>query len=311
MAITNATVIPIIWSARLLRFLQDNTVYTGRTNRTWQNELAANGDRVRLNIGTNVSTIGDYVPGTTNITYPSVDAGTGTDLVLSNQKYWAVKVEDLHAVQSSPNLLDDAVMRAGNDLRVEVDNDVREAMVNGSTSAGAAITVSHKVLFESDPNSADTRAALNQAFPFSKWHRLLDNAKSPRAGRWVILGPYGAEAFMSYVKEFNSRYEQGQAVATNGFLGSYQGFNLYVSNDMNSGYVASTGSSDTDGATASEVVMIGTDYSCAFIDQINSVESMRLEGSFATAVRGLYNYGALVIEGSTMFKQTQNIQFIP
>ena len=66
MAITNATVIPIIWSARLLRFLQDNTVYTGRTNRTWQNELAANGDRVRLNIGTNVSTIGDYVPGTTN-----------------------------------------------------------------------------------------------------------------------------------------------------------------------------------------------------------------------------------------------------
>ena len=307
MAINNTTVVPILWSARLKRFLQANTVYTGRTNRTWQNELQANGDRVRINEGGTGVVVGDYVPGTTTVNYVPVDAGTPIDLVLNKSKYWATSVEDLHAVQSSPDLLEDAVMRAGNELRMVVDQDVRTVMSAGA-NAGPAMTLDHSVLFETAVNGAQ-RKARSTAFPFTHWHRLMDNALIPRQGRWVIFGPYTAEVFYKDI-ELNSDYNtvRQEQLAANGFIGNYFGFDIYVSSDANSSYTE-TGSPALGSAT--EEVMVGTDYAVAFVDQVNRVEDVRLTDVFATGVRGLYNYGSVVVENAGLFKSAATISKIP
>ena len=236
-AITNATIIPIIWASRLLRQLEDVVVVSARVNRTWQDELTRNGgDRVRLNeVGDNI-TVGDYVHlgnGRTSLTYPHADVGAAQDLILDKQKYWTTAVEDIVRAQSAPDLLDATMTQAAIRLRAQVDNDVRTVMRAGAT-AGADTELDHMAA------SLDA-----DDFGFSKITRILNNAKCPKEGRWIIIGPYTEEVFIKFALQNNSAWTPaGQDVARNGMIGNYAGFDIYVDND--------TGSVFTAGATAND-----------------------------------------------------------
>ena len=44
---------------------------------------------------------------------------------------------------------------------------------------------------------------------------------------------------------------------------------------------------------------------------MNEVEAIRLQENFATGVRGLYNYGAKVIEPGTLYKTEVTVANVP
>lgn len=300
MPVNNTTVIPIIWASRLVRRLNDVTVYSARTNRQYQTELYQGGDRVRLSMfDESAVSVGDYTGA--DITYADLDAAAVGDLRPDKQKYWAVQVDDIKRAQSNPDLVDAAMQVAADKLALEVDMDVRSVMVAGATATDA-MTLDH----DAEGLSADD-------FAFSKLNRLMDNAKLPRDSRWVIVGPYSAEVISRvFLKQgAASASTFGEEVMTNGRLGNFAGIDIYVSGDSYSNYTPSTGNSDPDGNNASEVWLAGSDYSTAFIDQVEEVEALRLEKSFKTGIRGLYTYGSRVIEGSTLFKATVSINHIP
>ena len=299
MAITNANVVPRLYAARVVAAYETVRVHTQRTNRTWQSMLNAGGNTIR--IGNLVTpTVGDYDPtATPPVTYQAVDAGKQADINLSYQKYVAGKIDDIAELQSRPDLLDEYARQAAEQLAKQVDADVRAAMVaSGAFTAGPGITIDHSAAF-----TANT-------FKFAQLHRLLDNAKLPRAGRWIIMGPYSAEALQTYALQTGVIGASPVSSLVNGSIGTFAGFSVYVESDANSAFDDDSGNGGAD-ANATEDWLVGNDTSMAFVDQLSEIEVVRLTDAFATGLRGLYTYGLQSIWPDRLYKCAAAINKIP
>ena len=283
MAITNATVVPIIWAANLVRRYERMRVYAARTDRQWQSALNAGGDTVRLNQA-NLGTVADYPNVGTPITYTAADVTALTDLTMDKTKYFAASIEDIDELESIIRVLDAATEQNALALANQVDADVRTKMVASATDFGAtAINMGAAIALKN--------------LPFIKAMRLMDLANMPQEGRWMIVGPYGAEAVR------RASFENAQTDTTNpdvsrwqnGQVGRIMGVNVYADSGENS--VATNA-----GANVAETWLMGNDSATAFIDSINTVEPIRLVDRFANAVRGQYKYGAKVVHAGRLWK---------
>lgn len=299
MAITNATVVPRLYAARLIAAYEEVRVHAARTNRAWQSMLAMGGDSIRVSSLIR-PTIGDYNPtATPPVAYTPIDAAKKVDIELGYQKYFGGKLNDISVLQSRPDLFDEYTRLAGEELAKQVDADVRTEMVKaGAFTAGPDFALDMSTAFTAN------------SFKFPMLHRMMDNANVPMAGRWIIMGPYSAEAMRTYALQnavIDAAPNQG---LVNGRVGMYGGFNIYVESDANSNFDDDSGNGGAN-ATASEDWLIGNDSSMAFVDQIGEVESVRLPDDFANAIRGLYTYGCQSIWPDRLFKSTVSISKIP
>lgn len=280
--VTNANVVPLIYEARLLRYLEGSFVWAARTNRSYQAQLQPAGNTVRVSpFDASTVTVSDYVANpSAAMTYTPVNAGTAIDIEVDKQKTWAVKFDDIDRSLALPNLMDEATRVAADKLAEQVDADVRTEMITG-TGSGPDLTL--------DLNSPDI-----ENFKFAVINRLLDIARLPREGRWVIIGPYTAEYLWSAILKNSAaaaQNQQVQGVLNNGFMTRFAGIDIYVSRVFDT---VSSGS-------VTEKVVAGTDYSCAYIQKLTRTEPIRLESSFADAMRGLYTYGVKNIEPAKLF----------
>jgi hypothetical protein len=82
----------------------------------------------------------------------------------------------------------------------------------------------------------------------------------------------------------------------NGSIGQIAGLNILVSNN-----VKTTGTSPV-----VSHMMAGHASALAYAEQIVNVEGLRLEGSFADAVRGLHLYGAKLLDPARLFDLQAN-----
>lgn len=293
MALDNTTVIPIIWSARILQALERQSTFRALCDTSW-NELV-DGDRVRIPTISNAGTVADYTPGTTNVTYTSPDA-TARDLVLAKQKYWGVQVEDIHAVQSRPPLLDESVRLLSEKLAKQVDEDVKSEFDTTTNTLTALVETS---------SSTDT----NFGKLLTKAHLELDAKRVPREGRWLAMSPYGYFRLARWLSisgdaatgaDTNQSIQEG--VMRTGQVGAAFGFNLYVYDaDM------ATVSGSAAAMNSVETWYYGHPMAVAYIDQVNEVESLRLETRFSTGVRGLYTYGYDVLRPEALFEQAMTL----
>ena len=290
MAIDNTTVVPILYAARLVAQYERVRVHGQRVDRQWQGQLANGGDTVRLNVAA-AGTLTDYVQAT-DLVYSKADITALGDLTLTKQKYFAAKLDDIDRIQAVVGVLDARVDKDAILLAEAVDADTRTVMVAAAT-ASTATPIDHN---SATPSIDDLNIPL--------MHRHLDVAKMPRAGRWVIIGPYTAEYFMKV--SLTNAVLNAPAVAglQNGMIGSFGGFTWYVDGGENSGYVAANNA-------AAETWLFGNDSATAFIDQVRTVEQIRLESDFANAVRGLYTYGVKVHLPARLFKSAAAITNIP
>ena len=289
MPITNATVVPKLIAARLVAKYGETRVFAQRTNRAWQGMLASGGNTVQRNT-INDAAVADYVVDT-DIAYTSGDVTALGDLTLTKQKYWAVKLDDIPAAQSVSGILDATVADAGEKLAAQVDSDVRAVFDAGAT-AGLAVGLDHE--------SATAWEASD--FKFAAFHRLLDLQNMPRAGRWLIIGPYGAEAIQRYAMQNAVIAATPVAGLINGGIGSFAGFNVYVHGSSHSVLA---------GTTATEEWFYGNDTAVAFIDQVRRLEQIRLQEAFEDAVRGLYTYGAKMDFAARVYKSVATIENVP
>ena len=110
----------------------------------------------------------------------------------------------------------------------------------------------------------------------------------PSAGRFVVVPP----EFLGLLEKderFIKNYDA--TVLKNGVRGVVAGFDILESNNVP--YVS-------DGAKYS--LMAGTDMAIAYAGQIAKMEAVRPEASFSDACKGLYVYGAKVLEPAALAK---------
>jgi hypothetical protein len=268
--------IPSVWSARLLINLYKNLVYaqTGVINRDYEGEIAGAGDSVRITaIG--AVTVGDYTKNS-NIGDPETLNDAQVMLLVDQNKYFNFQIDDVDKAQQKPKVMDAAMREAGYALRDTADQYVAALMVAQVASANQIGT----------SGSPKTDLATT-GYPYQylvDLGVLLDDAKVPMEGRWVIVPPW----FHGYLQKDQRFVSFGtpanDARLRNGVIGEAAGFTILKSQNVQ---VAS--------AATSYKITAGYPGAVTFADQIASIEAYRPQQRFADAVKGLHVYGAKVI----------------
>ncbi|MYF38266.1 MAG: hypothetical protein F4219_05795 [Gammaproteobacteria bacterium] len=328
MAINNTTVVPQVIAAAFLVEYRKARVFSQRTNNTWRSSLRSAGDRVIIN-RPGPGSVSDYSANAT-ITYGNADVGTPVTLTIDKTKAWSLKFDDLQAAMSSLPVLTQQVQESAQELANVVDRDVRSAMEEDSTTLpggrgpDTSTTAAAAAGDFDDGNQRyglDYDAASLEDLQLQTAHRRLDLSDVPRTGRWVIVGPYMAELIQKIALANDRvlagpRDSIGNQLISNGLMGNFAGFDWYVSNNMNSDYTATAASKSGDteakpANSAREVVYFGNDTATAFVDQVSRTEQIRLQTTFADAVRGLYSYGSKVVENGRLLKRRFEIVKVP
>jgi hypothetical protein len=114
----------------------------------------------------------------------------------------------------------------------------------------------------------------------SYMHKALDVNNAPRAGRWVVFSPELVQYLVyAYVIQGNGYANDPNSSALgSGFVQNAMGFNVYMSNNVSQ--------------NVEHRIMFGAPGAIQFVEQIKSVEAMRLQDYHADGIRGLHLYGA-------------------
>lgn len=266
-----ATFKPEIWAAETLDAVQKSLVFGSPlvVNRDYEGDIAEAGDTVHINqIGD--PTITTYSSGTT-LTYEDLVTADQT-LTIDQSKSFAFKVDDIDKRQAKGDGMAKTMGRAGYKLRDVVDQYV-EALFASTSNALGTIQV-----------DTAAKAYDHVLLPLSV---ALDEANIPTEGRYCVVPPWFHGRLLGddrFVRADASGHTPGaNGVQGNGMVGQAAGFNILKSNNCS----LVTGDDYRISAGVTDAVTLAT--------QITEVEGLRLQTTFADAIRGLLLYGAKMI----------------
>ena len=261
------TFTPEIWSAQMLVSLKKNLVYgqTGVVNRDYEGEISGQGDTVRIR-SISRPTISSYTKNGT-LTYETLTDAERA-LLIDQAKSFSFVVDDIDTAQQPGGALDAATMEASYALRDQAD----QYIVGLYTGAQAA-------------NQIGTVSVTTSALAFTQIRRLmvkLDEANVPQEGRWCVVPPWYYGLLLE--SDLFLRADASSAPGLrNGVVGSVLGMDVMKSNNA----PLVTGDD--------YAVMAGYGGAITFAEQIVEMETLRLQTTFGTGVRGLYVYGAKLV----------------
>lgn len=263
MAIT--TFIPKVWSARLKENLHKALVFGALCNRNWEGDIAQWGDTVHINNLADI-TVRAYTPNT-DIADPEQLSGGDTTLTIDHGAYYNFYVNDVDAAQARADVMEAAMRNAAQKLAEDT-----EAYILGVIREGAGTKASGAI-------PADGVYELIVGIKTA-----LDGKNVPRVGRKLIV-PASVEAELLMDSRFVTG-TLGETRLTEGSVARAAGFDIYISNDLDSEIVAMT----PDGVT--------------FANQITRIEAYRREKGFDDGVKGLSLCGAKVVIPDCVYVHT-------
>ncbi len=267
--------IPEIWSQKLNYMLTKECVMLQCVNRNWEGEIKNQGDKVKIiqPADVTISTLG-----TDTLEYKEL-APTSMDLVIDQKKFFAFKINDVAQVQANTDIME-AHLRNAKKAIEEVQD--------------AYLLSLHKDVTEA--NTVGTEAAavtLDKTTIYSKFVELalcLKNSDAVSAGvrPWVVINPT-VESYLLQSSEFISAHNVADKTLREGAIGRIAGMDVLVSTNL------------TD-VSGKYYVLAGTNEAITFASQLAKIESLRDQSSFSDLVRGLYLYGAKVVQPNALAK---------
>ena len=138
--------------------------------------------------------------------------------------------------------------------------------------------------------------------------RLLDQQNVDKANRWVVIDPVLMEVLMDEDSRFlNADYGDSGALRNGLVLSNWNGFRVYVSNNLPS---VGTGAATTDVTNQNAnygVIVAGHDSAVATAEQINKTETYRDPDSFADIIRGMHLYGRKILRPEALVTAKYNL----
>ena len=267
--------IPEAWSARLLEHLDKLHVYAGLMNRDYEGDIRAFGDTVHINqLG--AITIRDYDG--SDIVEPEELDGEQQNLVIDQAKYFNFQVKDIDNAQSNPKLIDSAMQRVSYGLNYEVDRYLGALLVNGCAPGN--------VLYDED--HAVTPTASTAYDYLVDLSAVLSENNVPMLGRWAVVPPWYHALLLKDERFVGNGTGYNQAVLQSGVVGEAAGFQIHLSNNVpNTNF-------------HHYKVLAGTNAAGSFAEQLVELEAYRLEKNFSDAVKGLYVFGAKVVQPTAL-----------
>jgi hypothetical protein len=262
--------IPEVWSKKLKKILDNSGVMMGRVNKNYEGEIKKSGDTVHIRTFGDV-TVKDY---SGSITYEDLTSPTDT-MTINQKKYFAFKVDDIAKAQSDIDIMAGYLDRA----KVAIDLSKDTYLLSKVADAHADNVISTSVLTKN-----------NIYAKFAGIAKLLKKANATSSGQkpWIIINP-DIEDLLVQAPEFIQANGAGQKVIEEGHVGRVSGLEVY----------SCTNFSDVAGTFN---IMAGTNDAITYASQVTEIETIRLQDSFDTAVRGLYVFDAKTILTKALVK---------
>ena len=122
----------------------------------------------------------------------------------------------------------------------------------------------------------------------------LDNQNVRADGRFVVVPSWFYGLMLKDDRFVAAGTAKTDAVLANGLIGTAAGFNIYQSNNV------------PNTANAKYKIIAGTTDAISFASQVTKTEAFRPEKSFCDAIKGLFVYGAQVVQPNALACMTAN-----
>ena len=280
---------PEAWSRVILAAEKKALVFGGPgvVNDDYEGEISGPGTTVHITqFGDPV--ISAYTPNETVIYQDLDDAGQA--LLIDQRYYFGFSIDDVDKRQAAGDMQSYLEDRAAYKLADTADQFIAglytgvaqaNILLNSSTSSLTSGSEIAPLLYNPSANPADFY--LKVVLPLKV---KLDEAYVPASGRYLIVPPW-AEALLEQTQAFVSVATIAQQqVFAEGLIGRVAGFDVYVSNNsINFDTTSYNG----------WIIQAGHPMAITYAEQIVQTEALRLQTTFADAVRGLHVYGARLV----------------
>ncbi len=267
--------IPEIWSQKLSYMLSKECVMLQCVNRNWEGEIKNQGDKVKIITPAEVtiSTLSD-----SNIEYNELTP-TAQDLLIDQQKFFAFKINDVAQAQANTDIMEAHLKNAKKAIE-----EVQDSFI---------LSLHKDVDSKNIVGSEEAAVTLDKSTVYSKFVELalcLKNSSAVTSGvrPWVVINPT-IESYLLQSSEFIGAHNVADETLREGAIGRIAGMDVLVSSNL------------TDVA-GKYYVLAGTNEAITFASQLAKIESLRDKDSFSDLVRGLYLYGAKVVQPKALAK---------
>jgi len=254
--------IPTLWSETLYSELEKDYVGVRLCSRDFEGEIRGEGDRVKI-CGIGPVTVFDYKK---NQDMPAAEVLSDTErtLVIDQAKGFNFFLDSIDLAQSKKGLMQAAMKEASGAL-----SDVADRYVYSLTDDGVETVENGAVTSESIISTiADAR-------------RILMEHNVPNSAKISLEIPPAIEQKLILAKVL--RATDNEAALGRGYIGSFMGFDIYVTNNI------------TPDGSGNFRCLARTGRAIAFAEQVSAVKAYEPELRHGDAVKGLHLYGAKII----------------
>lgn len=283
--------IPVVWSGKLVEKFYTATVFGAIANTDYEGEISDYGDQVIIRT-TPTLTIVNYQIGDALVYETPINANTTLDL--NKGKYFAFTLDDVDAMQSDINLMDDWSEDASEQMKIAVDSDVITNIITDVNASNKGLTAG---VISGDIDLGATGTNGSNAFLIDKTTILeylvdmgtvLDEQNVPETGRWLVMPAWMVATIKKSDLKDASLAGDGTSIMRNGLVGMVDRWMLYLSNNI---------VGITEGTATLYKPVGGHKAGLTFAAQMVKMETLPNPDSFGQLIRGLNVYGFKVVEG--------------
>lgn len=283
----SGTMIPEVWSGKLLVKYYEATVLADISNTDYEGEIKSQGDTVHIRT-TPTIVIKDHIKG------QKLDHQTPepelVDLMIDKGKSWSFLSDDLDKAQADYAYVDSWTTDSSEQMAIAIDTDVlavayadahakNKGLDAGKVSGGYNLGTTGTPLAIDKSNIVDTVTDLGS---------VMSEQNLPREGRWVVLPEVFCNKILKSDLKDASLSGDGTSIARNGRVGLIANITIYASNLLNT-------TADS-GKTVFNSIF-GHKSGLTFASQLIQNEGpMRHPDYFGDFYRGLQIYGFKVIK---------------
>lgn len=264
MAINNF--IPTVWSETLYQALDGAYVAVRNCNRAFEGAIRGKGDTVKI-CGIGAVNVFDYNKNS-DMSAPETLSDTVRTLVIDQAKGFNFQIDDIDRAQQSPKVMSEAMRVAASALSEAADQYVYSLY----TEASSANTITQDGVTYED---------------------VLDLLIAARK-QLIAAGVTGTDVVLEVSPDVAALILKAKILTADaadealesGYIGSFVGFRVYVSNNI--------ATEEVDDKVYHKC-FARTRRAIAFAEQLSEINAYRPEKRFADAVKGLHLYGAKLI----------------
>lgn len=277
----SGTLIPTLWSKKLLERFYDASVITAISSTSYLGEIKNQGDTVRINRVPDI-TITPYKMGDTLV--HQRPAAQTFDLFIDQGNYWDFILDDVADLQALIEMTGPWAENASERMKITVDTEVlaymrtRAAADNKGATAGR---ISHSVNLGAT-GAPVTLTKANVLDFIVDMGLVLDEQNSPQASRKLVIPAWMAAMIKKSDLRNASITGDGQSPLRNGRIGEIDRFELYTSNLLPTA---------VDGTATATYIYALNPMAVAYAAALTKTETIRSESTFGNIMRGLMVYG--------------------